>query len=423
MDIRKIRIEEINPAPYNPRKDLQPDDPKFKQIEGSIDSFGLVEPLVWNERSGNLVGGHQRLKVLIQKGCKEVDVSVVDLDPEQEKALNIALNKVQGAWDESKLAVLMDELSKSPTFDIGITGFDAPELSDILDRYAEGKEDDFDVDAVVETIETPVTKRGDLIELGAHRILCGDSANADDVRCLMGSEQAQLLNIDPPYSVQYVPGNRPIKQTKNKKPDHSKTIQNDCMPQEDYEKWLKQVLGNISQFLEGNASAYIWNGFRQFGPMTQMLIDLGFHISNVITWVKPSICISYSDYNFQSEYCMYGWRQGQGAHKWHGATNESNVWYEKRDNPNLRIHQNQKPIELAQRAIKNSTLRNEIVLDCFLGSGFSLIAAESLGRRCYGIEIDPKYCDAIVRRYINYVGISKVPETLQQKYLTEVTHG
>ena len=168
---------------------------------------------------------------------------------------------------------------------------------------------------------------------------------------------------------------------------------------------------------------YMWNGFRQFGPMTQMLIDLGFHVSNIITWVKPSICISFSDYNFQSEFCIYGWFSGGESHRWFGSTNESNIWEVKRDNSNSRIHQNQKPVELAQRAIKNSSQRGDLVLDMFLGSGSTLIAAESLERRSCGIEIDPRYCDAIVKRCIAFMGRDKVSQEVLNKYCSEAENG
>ena len=346
---------------------------------------------------------------------------VVDLPLEQEKLLNIALNQIHGQFDQEKLGALIDELARLPNFDVSLTGFDAPELSTILDNYLQPKEDDFDFDVAVGSIREAVTKKGDIVQLNHHRLLCGDSAKIDDLERLMQGEKACLLNTDAPYLAHYIPGNRPSKDRRRKKVDPSRMIENDSMPQEEYEKWLKVVLGNVTQFLEGNASVYLWNGFRQFGPMIQILIDLGFHISNVITWVKPSICISYSDYNFQSEYSIYAFRQGQGAHRWYGSAKESNVWQVSRDSVNSLIHQNQKPIELAQRAIKNSSSREEIILDPFLGSGSTLIASESLGRRCYGVEISPVFCDALIRRYISYVGKENVSKEVLDKYCTEVT--
>ena len=153
-----------------------------------------------------------------------------------------------------------------------------------------------------------------------------------------------------------------------------------------------------------------------------MLEELDFHVTTVIVWAKPNFGMSYADYHEQVEFCLYSWRKDNGAHKWYGPVNESSLWEVKRDPSREYIHSTQKPVALAQRAIRNSSVRGDIVLDLFLGSGSTLIAAESLGRRCYGMELDPKYCDAIVRRYINYIGINKAPEHLRKKYLTEATH-
>ncbi|MBP7056337.1 MAG: DNA modification methylase [Candidatus Omnitrophica bacterium] len=413
MDIRKVGIEVVKQAPYNPQVMKDSQRAKLRQ---SIEVYSYVDPIVWNSRTGHAVGGNHRLQVLKDLGYTEIEVVVVDLSLEQEKALNVALNQIHGQFDQEKLGALIDELTRLPNFDVGLTGFEAPELSKILDNYFESKADDFDFDGAVGSMKEAITKRGDIIQLNHHRLLCGDSSNRDDLKRLMDGETASLIHSDPPYAANYCPDNRPDKNGGHKKVDLSKVIQNDNLPQKEYEKWLKVVLGNVTQFLEGNASLYLWNGFRQFGPMTQMLTDLGFHISNVITWVKPSICISYSDYNFQSEYCIYAWRQGQGSHRWYGSTKESNVWQVNRDSINSLIHQNQKPIELAQRAIKNSSMRGEIVLDTFLGSGSTLIAAESLSRRCYGVEISPVFCDGIIRRYISYAGKEKVSKELLDKY-------
>ena len=423
MDIRKIKISEINPAPYNPRKDLKPGDPEYQRIEASIEGFGLVEPLVWNCRTKNLVGGHQRLKVLIQRGLNEVEVSVVDIDLEQEKLLCVSLNKVSGAWDMDKLAMLLEELSKTPSFDVGLTGFDAPEISEILDRYSEGKEDDFNVDAVVESIVEPVTKKGDLIELGPHKVLCGDSSNIDDLRLLIGEERANLVHTDPPYNVAYMGGARPNPEARPKKSREWERIYHDNMPQDEYEAWLKKIFTNMTAFLAPGAPAYIWNGHKNFGPMHDMLCELNFHVASVIVWAKPNFAISYSDYHEQVEFCLYSWKKDGGGHKWYGPVNESSLWEVKRDVTRDYVHPTQKPIALAQRAIRNSSVRGDLVLDLFLGSGSTLIGAESLERRCYGIELDPKYVDAIVRRYIAYKGANKVSKEVRDKYLVEATHG
>lgn len=418
MEIRKVLVREINPAPYNPRILLQPGDPAYEKLKRSIETFGCVEPLVLNVKTGNLVGGHQRLSVLIEQGVTEVEVSIVELDLEKEKALNLALNKIQGDWDNVKLANLLEELEQLPDFDVGLTGFDATEISMLFDRYlSTGGEDDFDVEKEAGEIAEPVTRRGDVIELGNHRILCGDSVDLEDLNKLFQGKKAGLVVSDPPYNVAYDDGQRPTGVEKKRKWN---PIEADAMGQEEYETWLKTVLGNMEKFMDQGSPVYIWNGHRQFGPMHLMLNELGFHVGSVITWVKERFALGYSDYNQQSEFCLYGWKEGNGAHKWYGPTNETTVWEVSRDGINSLIHPTQKPIALAQRAIKNSSKRGDIVLDMFLGSASTLIAAESLERACYGVEVSPEYCDAIVRRYINYVGEEKVPKTVVDKYIQEV---
>ena len=422
MEIQKKHVSQINLATYNPRVDLKPGDPEYEKLKKSILEFGYIAPIIWNEATGNLVGGHQRIKILKEQGLQEIEVSVVNLTLEKEKILNLALNRIgENSWDNEKLASLLSELSEIPDFDISLTGFETPEISQLLDNYSETRgEDDFDFDACVESIKEPITKEGDLIQLGPNRVLCGDSANINDVRRLMQDEKVNLIFSDPPYLASYIPGNRPTKNHRRKKINAGKMIQNDSLSQEQYEQWLKKVFTNLVEFIDGSASIYIWNGFRQFSPMTQMLIDLGFHISNIITWVKPSICLSFSDYNFQSEFCIYGWFQGGAPHRWFGSTKESNIWEVNRDSISTRIHQNQKPIELARRAMINSSIKNDIVLDTFLGSGSTIIAAESIGRRCFGLEKEPRFVDALILRYIAFVGQDKVSEEIKQKYLKEV---
>ena len=217
MEIRKVSVSKIKPAKYNPRLYLRPGDPDYEKLKLSIETFGYVEPLVWNVKTGNLVGGHQRYKVLIGQGIKEVDVSVVNLSIEKEKALNLALNRIQGGWDNAKLAILLDELEQLPDFDVGLTGFDPPEISSLFDRYLpSGDEDNFDIEKEVEKITKPVTHKGDIIELGKHRILCGNSADLKNMKKLFQQKKADLVISDPPYNCAYK-NERPIKRKGGKK--------------------------------------------------------------------------------------------------------------------------------------------------------------------------------------------------------------
>jgi ParB-like chromosome segregation protein Spo0J len=184
LQIEKLPLEKLNPAKYNPRKDLEPGDPEYEKLKTSLETFGYVEPIVWNKRTGNIVGGHQRLKILQHQGYTEIECVLVDLDETQEKALNVALNKVSGEWDLPKLADLISELDDG-IFDIGITGFDAAEIEHLFSQVHDKdiEEDDFDVD---EALQEPVISRsGDLWLLGRHRLLCGDSTKAETYEKLM----------------------------------------------------------------------------------------------------------------------------------------------------------------------------------------------------------------------------------------------
>ena len=331
MKIQKIKIEKINPAVYNPRIDLKPGDKDYEKLKKSIDTFGYVEPLVWNSRSGNLVGGHQRLKILIEQGLKEVEVSVVDLNSEKEKALNLALNKISGDWDNEKLGQLLDELIQIPDFDVALTGFDMPEINQIFDQLEAVNQDNFDFDGEVKKIKNPKTKMGDVIVLGEHRLLCGDCSKPEDLAKLLGNEKIGLIHTDPPYNVDYYGGNRPNEKSRPVSHKLWDRIYSDNLPQAEYEKWLKTLLTNAAAYLAPGAAVYIWNGHRQFGPMYLILAELGFHISCVITWAKERFALGYGNYNQQTEFCLYGWKEDNGAHKWYGPNNESTLWEIKRD--------------------------------------------------------------------------------------------
>lgn len=422
MKIEKIKIIQINPAPYNPRKDLKPGDATYEKLKVSMDTFGYVDPIIWNSRTGNLVGGHQRFKILMAQGADEVEASIVDLPLEQEKTLNLALNKIQGEWDEDKLASLLDEMTKLPDFNIDSIGFDMPEISNILDDYR--KSQDADVVPDLEAITNPITQKGDLIILGTHRLLCGDSSNPDDMAKLLNGHKANLVFSDPPYNVDYYGGNRPTPETSRPKPSKDwNRIYNDNLTQAEYELWLEQVFKNMMPHLAEGAPFYIWNGHRQFGPMYQIMAGLGLHISCVITWAKERFAIGYGDYNQQTEFCLYGWKEDNGAHNWYGPTNESTLWQIDRELTSAYEHPTQKPVTLAEKAIKNSSTRCNVVLDMFLGSGTTLIAAERLERTCYGMEIDPCYCDVIVKRYIGIAGKDKVSDDVKARYLKEINNG
>jgi len=424
MEIMRIKVSAIHVAAYNPRRDLQPGDVEYEKLRESIETFGYIDPLIWNKQTGNLVGGHQRLKILKGQGLEEVDVSVVDLPLDKEKLLNIALNRIQGEWDEDKLAALLEELGNvdMPDFDIKLTGFDMPEISEILDRTSNPKEDNFDFDGEVEKIIEPITKRGDVVRLGEHVLMCGDSADPEDLKRLMGTDLASLLFTDPPYGIAYDQNSRPNGNHGAKKHSAGQKILHDDLSEEDYAKWIKTIFENMGAFLAPGAPIYIFNAHKQFAAMHAILTELGYYVSCVITWAKERFAISFGDYHQQTEFLMYGWKAENGPHKWYGPTNESTLWEISRDPTSTLQHVTQKPVALSARAIRNSSQRGDCVLELFGGSGSTLIGCEALGRRCRCMELSPAYCDGIVRRYISYIGKDKAPKDLVERYIKEEAH-
>ena len=394
MILKKIAVKRINTATYNPRKDLRPDDKEYQQLVRSIDEFGCVQPLVWNKNTGNLVGGHQRFKILLAKGAKEVEVSVVDLSQEKEKALNIALNKISGKWDEQRLAQLLDELIKEPDFDFQVTGFDLPEATRLIDDILTPdypSQEDFDLDSELKNMGNIITMRGEVIQLGLHRILCGDSTRKTNFSKLFGREKPDLIFTDPPYGIDYVA----IKDKARVSNDTSKHLARLLRTIADTRCNIKYVCGHWKTFvdyikvLSPPATLIVWNKSQQ---SSSSMKGHNFHL-----------------YNPRHEFIYY-----YGSQKHKAGLYEENVW----NIPNeISIeHPTVKPVALCIRAIRNSSSKNDIVFDPFLGSGSTLVAAERLGRRCFGIEIEPKYCDCIVRRYIALVGHKTVSREIQERF-------
>jgi hypothetical protein len=298
MLIKKIPITKITPTAYNPRKNLKPEDSEYQKLLTSMDEFGYVDPIIWNKRTGNLVGGHQRLKILLAKGFKEVYVSVVDLSLEKEKTLNITLNKISGSWDQRKLAELLDELCQVSDLDVELTGFELPEIEDMLGSILDvGNDEDFDVEAELAADRPAVTRPREIIELGLHgehRLICGDVTKLADVTALLGSSRCQLCHTDPPYNVNYNPNNRPVIQKTNN--NHFK-ITNDNMTPKKYRSWFSKVVVSANEALVPGAAYYIWNSHKNFGLMHDLLTDNNFKIASVLTWAKESFAPGFGDYN------------------------------------------------------------------------------------------------------------------------------
>lgn len=401
MRIERIAIDKLNPAAYNPRKDLQPGDAEYDKLYNSIEAFGYVEPIVWNERTGNVVSGHQRLKILIARGEKDAQCSVVDLDDASEKALNVAMNKISGDWDMFKLGDLMKDLD-AVGYDLDLTGFDMPDIAELLGESKPNISDDFDVDEAMEANpDTTRVQRGEIWQLGKHRVMCGDSTSKEDVAALMGGEKAVLYLTDPPYAVDYVDKARDMNKLGYV---HSRATLSSAIVGDGIEAgqevglWKSVFELAMSDALTDHAAWYVWHGgSRAMLAMCNLLVELGLLFHQTIVWRKNNFVIGRCDYQANSEACFYGWVKGNRP-PFYGAKNQTTVWDISRDT-NKPDHPTQKPVELFVIPIENHTKPSEIIYDSFLGSGSALVAAEKTGRVCYGMEISPHYCDVIIARW------------------------
>lgn len=442
MDIRieNKNINDLVPSDYNPRLDLQPGDPDYEKLKRSIQEFGLVEPIVFNERTGRVVGGHQRLKVLRELGWNEVPVSVVDLDEAHEKALNVALNKIEGDWDNYKLKELLEELDTG-LIDVSLTGFDEDEIEDLMTQFyveeeGEVKEDNFDADEAVEEIEEPVSQLGDIWQLGKHRLMVGDATSGDDVLKLMNGKQADLVFTDPPYNVDY-------------EGSDGKKIKNDKMEDSAFYQFLFDAFVAMYTVMKEGSPIYVCHADSEGRNFRNAFEDAGFLMKQTIVWVKNTLVLGRQDYQWKHEPILYGWKPG-AAHKWYGGRkettvfedpvdlvidknkdhsiltfsngersvvvkvpkyeiihvgdeSETTVWRFEKPRKNAE-HPTMKPISLCAKAIMNSSKPGDIVLDPFGGSGSTLIACEQTGRSCHMMEYDPVYADVIIRRWETFTG-------------------
>ncbi len=383
-----MQIEDINPAKYNPRLDLQPGNPEYEKLKRSMQEFGYVEPIVWNKRTGNIVGGHQRYKVLLDTGAQEIDCVVVDLDDAKEKALNLALNKIQGDWDYLKLKDLLQELDTGE-LDLELTGFDMEEIEDLIAQLHVPEE--IVEDEVPEPPKEPITKPGDLWILGRHRLLCGDATKKEDVERLMDGKKADMVFTDPPYGVEYT-GGLQFKDGEVKK-NNRQMIKND--ESDDIYTEVIPVIASIC-----NGPCYTWFADTKASKLYTAVEAVG-DIHSLIIWVKNGgYGALNANYKQKHEPCLY-WKPKGKKLNFVGATTETTIWEICKDGVN-KLHPTQKPVGLAAKAIKNHSAG--LVVDLFGGSGSTLIACEQLNRTCYMMEIDPIYCDVIIKRWENFTG-------------------
>lgn len=400
MEIKELPLKELKPAAYNPRKKLKKGDKEYEKIKQSLLKFGYVDPIIVNEDL-TVIGGHQRLTVLKDLDYETAKCVIVDLPKEDEKALNIALNKITGQWDEALLADLLLDLQESD-FNLDLTGFEPPEIDDILSNVHDKElyEDEFDVE---EELKKPTLSRhGDIWQLGKHRVICGDSTKAETYKQLLDDRKANLVVTDPPYNVD-------VEETAGK-------ILNDNMSDGDFYQFLLSMFTQVENHMEDDASIYVFHADTEGLNFRKAFKDAGFYLSGCCIWKKNSLVLGRSPYQWQHEPCLYGWKK-KGKHQWFSDRKQTTIW--EYDRPkSSKDHPTMKPIQLMAYPIQNSSMRGTIVLDPFLGSGSTLIAADQTGRVCYGIELDEKFVDVIVKRYIEVTGDTEVTVQRNHEVLT-----
>ena len=384
MLIKQLPISELKPADYNPRKDLKPGDADYEKLKRSLTEFGYVEPVIYNHTTGHVVGGHQRLKVLADLGHTDVDCVVVELDETREKALNVALNKISGDWDESKLALLIADLDAAD-FDAELTGFDDDEIQAMIGSLDDDEvtDDGFDLTAALEAAS--FVQRGDIWTIGRHRLVCGDATNADDVAVLMDGKSANLVLTDPPYNVAF-------------ESSDGLTIKNDAMKADSFYEFLLTAFTNMAGVLDKGGSAYVFHADTEGLNFRKAFIDAGFKLSGCCIWVKDSLVLGRSPYQWQHEPVLYGWKQG-AKHKWFADRKQTTIWNFAKPRKNS-DHPTSKPLDLLGYPIGNSTQENAVVIDTFGGSGSTMMACEQMNRVCCMMELDEKYASVILRRAV-----------------------
>ncbi len=360
---------------------------QIKKLRSSLREFGFINPVII-DRDYGVIAGHGRILAAKEEGIKEVPCVFADhLTEAQKKAYIIADNRMamDAGWDEELLRVEIEAL-QGMDFDPLLTGFDEKELAALFDDGAEAKDDDFDVD---EELEKPVfSKTGDVWTLGRHRLVCGDSTKAETYETLMQGKKANLVVTDPPYNVNYE--------------GSAGKIKNDNMAAEKFYQFLLDAFTNMEKVMAEDASIYVFHADTEGLNFRRAFTDAGFYLSGCCIWKKPSLVLGRSPYQWQHEPVLYGWKEN-GKHQWYSDRKQTTIWEFEKPRKNA-DHPTMKPIPLLAYPITNSSMSNTLILDPFGGSGSTLIACEQTDRSCCTIELDEKYCDVIVKRYVELKG-------------------
>lgn len=380
---------------------------QIAQIAASIKEFGFLSPILIAE-DNTILAGHGRLAAARKLGLKQVPcVKESHLTETQRRAYIIADNKLSlnAGWDDEMLAIELSEL-QGADFELDLLGFDESELSSIFEEDKEIKDDDFDVEKELE--KPTFSKTGDIWTLGRHRLICGDSTKEETYKSLMEDKKANLVVTDPPYNVNYE--------------GSAGKIKNDNMNTDKFYNFLLDAFSNMEKVMADDASIYVFHADTEGLNFRKAFNDAGFYLSGCCIWKKPSLVLGRSPYQWQHEPCLYGWKK-KGKHQWYSGRKETTIWEFEKPKKNA-DHPTMKPIALLAYPITNSSMSNTLILDPFGGSGSTLIACEQTDRSCYTIELNEKFCDVIVKRYIEQVGTDKDVSVLRdgKEYLySEVT--
>jgi DNA modification methylase len=381
-EMQLISIDKLVPYVNNARTHSAE---QIIKLRSSLREFGFVNPIIV-DREFNVIAGHGRLMAAKEEGISEVPCVFVDyLTESQKKAYILADNRMamDAGWDEELLKIEMEEL-QNLGYDLGYTGFDEKELADLFGiDDKDVKDDDFDLTAALE--KASFVERGDVWFVGKHKLMCGDATSSEDVSKLMEDKKANLILTDPPYNVAF-------------KSSDGLTIQNDSMKNNDFYEFLFSSFKNMAEHLENGGAAYIFHADTEGLNFRKAFIDAGFHLAGCCIWVKDSLVLGRSDYQWQHEPVLYGFMQN-GKHPWYSDRKQTTIWNFNKPKKNSN-HPTSKPLDLLAYPINNSTQANAIVIDTFGGSGSTLMACEQMNRICYTMELDEKYASVILRRYV-----------------------
>ena len=400
--IHHIAIEELRGDPLNPRRISEEE---LEALTRSIQEFGLVDPVIVRREDKTVIGGHQRLKAARRLGMPTVPVVYVDVSVDRARLLNLALNRISGEWDEEMLARLLADLDETPDADLTLAGFGEDEIQRLLKtmdrRDKRTRVEEFVLEAAWEAVRQDAgVAPGDLFLLPGpagtgHRLMCGDAAEAKDVARLMAGLRASMAFTDPPYNVDYGTHGGQQKEARRR------PIVNDSLGEERWEEFVRNWAANLLKEVDG--ALYVCMSCKEWPTVSRVLDQLGGHWSTTVIWAKDRFVIGRADYQRQYEPIWYGWREGSRRH-WCGDRDQGDVWTIARP-AESELHPTMKPIELVERAVENSTRPGDVVLDLFLGSGTTTIAAERTGRTCYGMEIDPRYVRLAIMRWEAFSGL------------------